>query len=364
MSKILVIDDEKMITDTLSTLIEMVLDYEVITMNDPELLLNSDLLEKESFDMVISDFMMPKIDGIDVLKAIKKIQPNAIPILLTGYSDKNNAIKSINEVGLYYYLEKPWDNDQLITIIKNGIEKKQLKEQVDKNFVIIKKRNEEITRLYDLLQKDFNSELDSMYNVIISLANIVEAKDSYTEGHTRRVSELSRMIASNMNFDEKGLRNIELAGIVHDIGKVSTPDQILNKPGRLSNEEFDIIKEHPEIGERILKPLTSMNSILHPVRHHHEKLDGTGYPDGLKGDEIILESRILAVADIFDALYTDRPYKTKFTIEKTLEILKEEASANKIDSDVVDIVSNLIENEHIFDIYKREQTLKDTVNNM
>lgn len=364
MSKILVIDDEKMITDTLSTLIEMVLDYEVITMNDPELLLNSDLLEKESFDMVISDFMMPKIDGIDVLKAIKKIQPNAIPILLTGYSDKNNAIKSINEVGLYYYLEKPWDNDQLITIVKNGIEKKQLKEQVDKSFLVIKKRNEEITRLYDLLQKDFSSELDSMYNVIISLANIVEAKDSYTEGHTRRVSELSRMIASNMNFDEEALRNIELAGIVHDIGKVSTPDQILNKPGRLSKEEFDIIKEHPEVGERILKPLTSMNSILHPVRHHHEKLDGTGYPDGLKGDEIILESRILAVADIFDALYTDRPYKTKFTIEKTLEILMEEASANKIDSDVVDIVSKLINNEQIFDIYKREQNLKDTVNNM
>jgi len=364
MSKILVIDDEKMITDTLSTLIEMVLDYEVITMNDPELLLNSDLLEKESFDMVISDFMMPKIDGIDVLKAIKKIQPNAIPILLTGYSDKSNAIKSINEVGLYYYLEKPWDNDQLITIVKNGIEKKKLKEQVDKNFVVIKKRNEEITRLYDLLQKDFNSELDSMYNVIISLANIVEAKDSYTEGHTRRVSELSKMIASNMNFDDEALRNIELAGIVHDIGKVSTPDQILNKPGRLSNDEFDVIKEHPEVGERILKPLTSMNSILHPVRHHHEKLDGTGYPDGLKGDEIILESRILAVADIFDALYTDRPYKTKFTIEKTLAILREEAAANKIDSDVVDIVSKLIQNEQIFEIYKREQTLKDTVNNM
>ena len=364
MSKILVIDDEKMITDTLSTLIEMVLDYEVITMNDPELLLNSDLLEKESFDMVISDFMMPKIDGIDVLKAIKKIQPNAIPILLTGYSDKSNAIKSINEVGLYYYLEKPWDNDQLITVVKNGIEKKQLKEQVDKNFVVIKKRNEEITRLYDLLQKDFNSELDSMYNVIISLANIVEAKDSYTEGHTRRVSELSKMIASNMNFDDEALRNIELAGIVHDIGKVSTPDQILNKPGRLSNDEFDVIKEHPEVGERILKPLTSMNSILHPVRHHHEKLDGTGYPDGLKGDEIILESRILAVADIFDALYTDRPYKTKFTIEKTLAILREEAAANKIDSDVVDIVSKLIQNEQIFEIYKREQTLKDTVNNM
>lgn len=364
MSKILVIDDEKMITDTLSTLIEMVLDYEVLTINDPESLLNSDLLENESFDMVISDFMMPKIDGIDVLKAIKKIQPDVIPILLTGYSDKSNAIKSINEVGLYYYLEKPWDNDQLVTIIKNGIEKKQLKEQVDRDFILIRKRNDEITRLYDLLQKDFNSELDSMYNVIIALANIVEAKDSYTEGHTRRVSSLSRLIASKMDFTDEQLRNIELAGIVHDIGKVSTPDQILNKPGRLSNEEFDKIKEHPEVGERILKPLTSMNSILHPVRHHHEKLDGSGYPDGLKGDDIIIESRILAVADIFDALYTDRPYKSKFSIEKTLSILNEEADQNKLDKNVVKVICDLVDSEEVFTIYEKEKELINTVENM
>lgn len=364
MNKILVIDDEKMITDTLSALIEMVLDYEVLTINNPELLLDSNLLQTEKFDMVISDFMMPKIDGIEVLKAIKKIQPNIIPILLTGYSDKTNAIKSINEVGLYYYLEKPWDNDQLIAIVKNGIEKKQLKEQVDKNVLVIKKRNDEISRLYDLLQKDFNSELDGMYNVIISLANIVEAKDTYTEGHTRRVSSLSKMIASKMSFTDEQLINIELAGIVHDIGKVSTPDHILNKPGRLTNEEFNIIKEHPEIGERILKPLTSMKSILHPIRHHHEKLDGSGYPDGLKGDDIKMETRILAVADIFDALYTDRPYKNKFTMEKTLSILKEEADLNKLDKGVVQVISDLIDSGQVFTIYECEKELTNKVTNM
>jgi putative two-component system response regulator len=364
MSKILIVDDEPMITDTLSTLIEMVLDYEVVAVNDPEELLASGLLEKENFDMVISDFMMPKIDGIGVLKAIKEIHPNVVPILLTGYSDKNNAIKSINEVGLYYYLEKPWNNDQLVTIVKNGIEKKALEERVEKDYIIIKKRNEEITRLYDIMQKNFNSETTNMYNVITTLANIVEAKDSYTEGHTRRVSGLSRLIAESFNFDEEALNNIELAGIVHDIGKVSTPDQVLNKPGRLTDSEFKIIQSHPEIGERILKPLTSMQTILHPIRHHHEKLDGTGYPDGLKEDEIILETRILAVADIFDALYTDRPYKKCFSIEKTLSILKEEAAAHKLDQSVVDVVIKLVEDETIFNIYKREQALKESAENL
>jgi putative two-component system response regulator len=364
MSKILVIDDEPMITDTLSTLIEMVLDYEVVSINDPEMLIESELLKEQTFDMVISDFMMPKMDGIDTLKAIKSIQPNVVPILLTGYSDKNNAIKSINEVGLYYYLEKPWDNDQLVTIIKNGIEQKQLKEQVDKDFIIIKKRNEEITRLYDLLQKDLNDEKDNMANMIISLANLVEAKDTYTEGHTRRVSGLSKMIAEKLGFSDDELKTIELAGIVHDIGKVSTPDAILNKPGRLDDYEFNKIKEHPEIGERILKPLTSMKSILHPVRHHHEKLDGSGYPDGIKGDEIITETRILAIADIFDALYTDRPYKSGFSIEKTMAILHEEADMNKLDKNIVNIVEELVKSEKIFEVYAKEKALKDQVNNM
>lgn len=358
MSKILIIDDETMITDTLSTLIEMVLDYEVIAINDPETLIQTDLLNEHHFDMVISDFMMPKMDGIDTLKEVKKVQPHIIPILLTGYSDKDNAIKSINEVGLYYYLEKPWDNDQLIRIVKNGIEKKELEEKIEQDFLIIKKRNDEISRLYDIMQKDFYNETNNIYNVITTLANIVEAKDSYTEGHTRRVSGLCALIAKKLNFTDDQITHIELAGIVHDIGKVSTPDQILNKPGRLTDHEFSIIKEHPEIGERILKPLTSMKTILHPIRHHHEKLNGSGYPDGLIGDEIIIESRILAVADIFDALYTDRPYKQKFSIEKTLAILKEEAGQGKLDETVVNVVESLILDESIFNVYKREAELK------
>ncbi len=107
---------------------------------------------------------------------------------MTGYADKENAIKSINEVGLYYYLEKPWDNQELITVIKNGIEKKNLKDQVHNNMIIIEKRNDEITRLYDLLRKDFNNEMDNVVSVVVALANLIEAKDAYTDGHTRRVS--------------------------------------------------------------------------------------------------------------------------------------------------------------------------------
>jgi len=353
MSKILIVDDEKMITDTLSGLIEMVLEYEVVTCNDPSELFDDGIVQSQEFDMVISDFMMPKKDGIEVLKAIKEIQPEVIPILLTGYSDKQNAIKSINEVGLYYYMEKPWDNNQLISIVKNGIEKKKLEKEVKENYVVIKKRNDEISRLYDIMKKDFHSEMGNIVDVVTSLANLVEAKDSYTEGHTRRVSALGKIVGEKMGIEGERLQALELAGIVHDIGKVSTPDGILNKNGRLTDFEFVTMKQHPEVGERILKPLTSMNSVLHSVRHHHEKLDGSGYPDGLKGDQIILETRILAVVDIFDALYTERPYKNRFSLEKSIQILHEEADDNKICKEVVKVIDSLASSGELFSVYEK-----------
>ncbi len=129
---------------------------------------------------------------------------------MTGYADKENAIKSINEVGLYYYLEKPWDNQELITVIKNGIEKKKFKKtKVHNNMIIIEKRNDEITRLYDLLRKDFNNEMDNVVSVVVALANLIEAKDAYTDGHTRRVSDLSVALGKKAGMNEKDIQDLK-----------------------------------------------------------------------------------------------------------------------------------------------------------
>jgi putative two-component system response regulator len=286
--------------------------------------------------------MMPGMNGLEFLKEIKGRCPDTVTILLTGYADKENAIRSINEVGLYYYLEKPWDNNDLIKVIRNGLEKKELTDSLKEKFDELEDSNREIARLYDLLKKDYEQEVDSARSLVISLANVIEAKDTYTDGHTRRVGALSRALGERLGLDTERLMHLETAGIIHDIGKVAVPENILNKPGRLDENEFDIMKKHTVIGETICKPLNSLRSCLDPIRHHHEKLNGSGYPDGLSGNEISVESRIIAVADIFDALYSKRPYRDKLTLEQTKEIMENEVDNDCLDKEIVNALFEMV----------------------
>lgn len=351
MSKILLIDDETMITTTLSTLIEMMLNYEVITFNNPKTLIESGILENEKIDLVISDFIMPYMNGLDLLSLIKEKQPHIIPILLTGYSDKDSAIKSINELGLYYYLEKPWDNSELIKVIQNGLDKAKLEDQLSQKLVVIEKKNQEISRLYDLLRRDFDKEMGNVLEFIVSLTNLVEAKDAYTDNHTRRVSDLAIALGKRKSLTQEQLRNIEIGAMIHDIGKVSTPESILNKPGPLTTAEFEIMKNHPEAGARIIRPIGALQKPSEMVLSHHEKLDGSGYPHGLKADEISIETRIITISDIFDALYTDRPYRKGMPLDKTLSILKEDADKGKLDQELVGFIFEMAETGELQTIY-------------
>jgi len=354
MHKILIIDDEVMITSTLSTLIQMMLDFEVFTYNDPKALIDSGILEKEKIDLVISDFIMPYMNGLDLLSLIKEKQPHVVPILLTGYSDKESAIKSINDLGLYYYLEKPWDNNELIKVVQNGIEKSVLETEIKQKLVIIEKKNHEITRLYDLLKRDYDKEMDNVLEFIISLSNLVEAKDAYTDNHTRRVADLSIALGRLKHLNKDQLRNLELGSIIHDIGKVSTPEMILNKPGALTDTEFEVMKGHPEAGARIIKPISALEKTVELVLSHHEKLDGSGYPNGLRGDEISIETRIVTVADIFDALYTDRPYRKGMTLEASLAIMDKDAASGKLDQTLVDLLKDLVNSGELQKIYSED----------
>lgn len=351
MSKsIIIVDDEKMITTTLAALIKIVLKYKVETFNNPAEALESETLLNRHADMIISDFMMPGMNGLEFLKNCKEISPDTVTILLTGYADKENAIKSINEIGLYYYLEKPWDNDNLIKIVQNGLEKKQLTDSLHEKFTELEDSNREIARLYEFLKLDYQQEVDNIKNLIISLANVIEAKDIYTDGHTRRVGGISRMLAAKLGLEKVKQQQLEIAGIIHDIGKVGVPENILNKPGRLSEEEFDEMKKHTIMGETICKPLNSLKQYLDPVRHHHEKLDGSGYPDGISGDALTIESRIIAVADIFDALYSKRPYRDKLPRDKVREIISADTVGGKLDSKVVEVLFELLDEGNLDEI--------------
>lgn len=340
----MVVDDEKMITTTLSSMFKLMLKENVIVYNDVDQALASTELENKAVDLIISDFMMPKMNGLEFLKNVREKCPDTVTILLTGYADKENAIKSINEVGLYYYLEKPWNNNDLIKVVKNGLEKKELEDILKEKYRELEESNSEITRLYELLKLDYNKETENTKNLVVTLANVIEAKDRYTDGHTRRVGTICRMLGEKLGLGEEQLDKLEIAGVIHDIGKVGVPENILNKPDKLSEEEFEIIKKHSEIGETILKPLGSLKECLDPVRHHHEKLNGSGYPDGLNDLQISLETRILAVADIFDALYSDRPYRTRMPLEKVKEILQEDVKKGCLDEKVVQTLFEMVDN--------------------
>jgi putative two-component system response regulator len=190
--------------------------------------------------------------------------------------------------------------------------------------------------------------MDSMENasvMIISLARAIEGKDVYTCGHVERVGAYSVAIGKKIGLSEAELQTLRTGGIVHDIGKVGIPDQVLNKPGKLTDEEFDIIKRHPLIGYDILKPMRTFADVLPIVRWHHEKLNGKGYPDGLKGDEIPTIARITAVADWFDALITDRPYRKAFPIAECLRIMRDGAAKGDLDPILVEALAELMTGE-------------------
>jgi putative two-component system response regulator len=184
--------------------------------------------------------------------------------------------------------------------------------------------------------KRTNSKMTSIRNVIFSLANTVEAKDGYTQGHIERVSNLAVCIGKRIGLTEPEIEALKLGGALHDIGKIAVPDQILNKPGPLSPEEWEIMRKHTDIGFKICLPLKdNLGIALSVVRHHHEKLDGSGYPDALKGDQIPMVARIMAVVDIYDALITDRPYRKGMSQADAIRILEEDGQKGKLDSGVI-----------------------------
>ncbi len=191
-----------------------------------------------------------------------------------------------------------------------------------------------IKSLVDL--KRIHSKMASIHNVIFSLANTVEAKDGYTQGHIERVANLSVCIGRRMGLAEPEIEALKLGGVLHDIGKIAVPDHVLNKPGPLSPEEWEIMKKHTDIGFKICLPLKdNLGMALSVVRHHHEKLDGSGYPDHLKADQISMVARIMAVVDIYDALITDRPYRNGMRQADAIRILEEEGQNGKLDQGVI-----------------------------
>ncbi len=280
--------------------------YEVLSAYDGKSALEK--VASSQPDLILLDVMMPEMDGFEVCRRLKSDpETMLVPIVMvTALADKTDRIKGI-EAGVDDFLTKPYDRQELQA------------------------------RVRSLLRvKFYTDELERAETVIRSLAISVEAKDSYTESHCRRLSYYSVQVGRMFNLPHEQLRALRLGGTLHDVGKIGIPDAILNKKGKLTPEEFDTMRQHPMIGYNICKPLRSLRYVLPIIRHHHERFDGSGYPDGLADGDIELTARILTVVDVYDALRTERPYKPAFDKEKSLTILDEEMKKGWYDPDVLD----------------------------
>ena len=185
---------------------------------------------------------------------------------------------------------------------------------------------------FQLVQHEYEATVENIEDVVISLARTIDAKDRYTEGHTERVSQYAAFLGERLGMTDKQLENLRIGALIHDIGKIGIDQNVLNKPGKLTLEERQQIETHPILGEEICSPLKSLQDVTCIIRNHHERLDGSGYPDGLQGDEIPLEARIVSIVDVFDALTTDRSYRPAMSIEAALTIIRQEANEGKLDA--------------------------------
>ena len=314
----LTLDDDPIITSTIQAYFQRS-GYSVDVENDPNVAIER--IKNGSYDILLLDFLMSPICGDQVVEEIRKFNQDIYIILLTGHKSMAPPIKTIRQLDIQGYYEKDDRFDQLELLVESCVKSiKQMR-----------------------TIREYQKELENAYmQTIETLRYVVESRDKETEGHSARVSALASALASRMGMQEKDVEQIRIAGLFHDIGKVGVPDNVLLKNGPLTKEEFQVITRHPAEGERVLKSYAPFKELLSIVRNHHERYDGTGYPDHLVGEAISIGARITAVADSFDAMMSKRVYRDGLGLEKTIaELIK--GKNTQFDGHIVDILLQMIE---------------------
>ena len=309
--RILIVDDEEVICSILARRLTRE-GYSCVTANNGKEALNH--FYKDSFSLIISDIKMPEMDGIELLKKVKAVHPNMLVIMVTAYPEIDLALEAMR-LGAYDFIIKPADLELVVLSVKKALEKKWLEEELEayhKNLEkLVEERTEKLQLAYRTLKKAY---LDS----VKVLAEAIDAKDPYTRGHSDRVRRMSLRIATSLGFTEERMEMLEYGALLHDIGKIGIKDEILRKPGALTPEEYQAIQEHPLIGVKIVEGIEFFKDKIPMIRNHHEHFDGKGYPDGLAGEDIPLEARMIAVPDAFDAMASLRPHRGSMPLEDIL----------------------------------------------
>ena len=298
-----------------------------------------DIIKKYDIGVVISDQMMPGMDGITFLEQVKKHKPDVVRVLLTGYASIENAIASINRSRIFSYLTKPWTLETVRITLARAFEHYNLILENRRLQKLTREQNKKLeiinTNLDNLVKKRTSQLEDAVREGILMLALAAEAKDDDTGDHVNRIQAMTNKICTGLGITAKDSEMIGYASIMHDVGKIHIPDKILKKPGALTDKEWEIMKTHTVAGEKILGNQPFYKTAREIARSHHENWDGSGYPDGLKKEFIPLPARIVAVADVFDALIHKRAYKPAWPVEKAVDEMKT-LSGKKFDPDVLD----------------------------
>lgn len=354
-AKIMIVDDEQLVIKVVKRFLSAEGYVNFITVSDSTKAMET--IERESPDVVLSDIMMPDVSGLDLLRIRQKSKAlKSIPFIILSASSENTVKREALESGATDFLAKPVDPIDLSLRVQNAL--------------IVKRHHDHLANyafeLESQVRKRTKQIEESREQIIHCLARAAEYRDNETGEHIIRVGKYCRIIAEELGFNAEYCREIELAAQLHDVGKIGIPDSVLLNPGKLTNEEFDIMKTHCGVGMEIMEPLSFgegeqirrhansggfiMAGVDSPMlelaasiaRSHHEKWDGTGYPAKLAGESIPIEGRICCVADVYDALCSERPYKPKFPIKKCLEIMLSERGT-RFDPKILDAFFNRID---------------------
>ena len=325
--KIIAVDDEVGILDSLNVFLTKA-GYYFVGISDPMEAIER--VKNEHFDLMLLDFIMTPIHGDQVVEEIRKFNAELYILLLTGHKDLAPPLDTIRRLDIQGYCEKSDKFDQLLLLIESGIKAiSQMQE--------IKDINEKLKNTYEELEKAYLESIET-------LRYTVEAKDSYTRGHSDRVSEYSYLIGKYLNLPEDDLKKLKLGGLFHDIGKIGIPDSILLKNTKLSNDEYSEIKNHPAIGTHILSNATIFQDILPIVKHHHERYDGKGYPGRLSGEDIPYLARVTAIADAFDAMTSRRSYRDSLSLDEVKREIAEN-SGTQFDPNIAQVFLRILETQ-------------------
>ncbi len=351
MKKILVVDDEKSIRITFSKFLSNY-GYKVKDAENVEKAL--EIINTFEPDVVITDIIMPRFSGMTLLQKIKEISPELPVIIMTGEPSVDTASEAVRNQA-FDYIYKPVNKNSLVHIVSKAIEFKKLNEEKK----VLEKENEKYRKnLEKLVVKRTKALSNAVSATIYTISSMLELRDPYTAGHSRGVGNLGMDIAQKLGLKKSVCNTLLMAGNLHDIGKISIPIDILTKPGKITDLEYQIIKTHVEKSYEILSSAYLDQNIAKIVYNHHERLDGSGYPRGISGDSLNIESRIIMVADVVEAMLSHRPYRPAHKIEAVIEELKKKDGAS-YDKKIVEIVEEMF----IIDGYRisEENLINETV---